>query len=332
MSKIATSTLLIIFLVSTLFFRCQFQVIPPEASKVAYVSGSQSTTSQRLSAECAIRYNLVNIYTKMDNEGQREAIKAGFDLWQKACPRIGFLDLAYGAILKVQFVDQSQIPSPTDETTIGLVKGIPTVAGGLQKESDGTYTILLSDTFEWTKNSLMKAIAYHAGLYLGMTTSTESGSAMSRLYANQSVKLSLSDSLQINKLYITSCRDLAGISFLPTSLKVSTQLTKTIRLDKQGEINVKASGFITTGLFVGVSGPEGKNGLLDIPIPELNIVPEFLHAALIYRINNETRWSYCGKECTIPTTGAQYMDITFNMNDNNQKDNSGAYDVALSYK
>lgn len=330
MPKLSTQTgVFFIFLLTGLFWQCHD--IPPAASKLIYVSADQRMAIQRAASDCAFRYSIVNTFKRLDNEGQREAIRAGFDAWQRVDPNLGFLELPDRASLFVKFVDPTEIPTPTVTATVGLVRGEIAVAGGLRKESNDTYTILLSNNFEWSAPALTKAIAYHAGLFLGLTTSGEPNSLMSTLFLGQSITASKPDSVAINKLYTKPCKDLT-VSYLPLKLQVSGPITKTIKFDKQGTIAVKASGLITVGVFVGISGPEGKDGLFGFPIPQYSIVPEFLHASLIYKLNNEANWHYCGKECSFPTAGAQYVDLTFGVNDLNLTDNSGAYDVVVDYK
>ena len=331
MKKRATALRISLVLFSLLlFFGCQD--IPPKASKLFYVSADQGTSAQRLTTDCAIRYITTNRYGKMDDNGQREAIRAGFDLWQNVNPNLGFLELPQRATLFITFVDPAQIPNQTVTSTVGLVRGSTTVAGGLRKETNGTYTILLSNAFDWNRNSLTKAIAYHAGLLLGMPTSTETSSLMSTLFADQPIRASRADSTGINKLFSTSCKDLT-VSYLPLRLKVGGPITKTIKFDKQGIISIKASGQMIVGEFVGNSTPDGKDtGIFGFSLTGYNIVPAMNHAALMYKLNNEASWHYCGSNCSFPTAGLQYVDLLLNINDNDLTDDVGGYDVVVDYQ
>ncbi len=56
------------------------------------------------------------------------------------------------------------------------------------------------------------------------------------------------------------------------------------------------------------------------------------HAALMYQLNTETAWRLCGKQCEFQTTGSRHLDVTFNINDKDVTDNSGAYRVVVDYK
>jgi hypothetical protein len=332
MRKLSTQTVtLSLFLLVGLFWQCED--IPPVASRLVYVSADQNDMARRVTTDCAFRYNIVNTFKRLNNDGQRAAIRAGFDLWQKVNPNLGFLELPERSVLVVKFVDPSEIPNQTATSTVGLVRGAATVTGGLRKESNGTYTILLSDTYDWSETALTKAIAYHAGLFMGMATSTESASLMSTLFVGQSISASKADSASINKLYATTCKDLT-VSYLPLSLTVGGPATKTIKFDKQGTISIKASGQMTIGELVGTSGPEGRAGGfagLSFDILGLSIVPNWNHAVLMYKLNNEPNWRNCGKGCDFSTNGLQYVDLMFNINDADLKDDIGGYDVVVDY-
>lgn len=317
---------------SFLLFLFSCQDIPPTASKLFYVSADQPAGAQRLTTDCAFRYTIVNKFSRLDDAGQREAIRAGFDLWQNVNPNLGFLELPQRATLFIEFVDPAKIPNQTTTSTVGLVRGSTTVADGLRKEANGTYTILLSNTFDWDKNLLTKAVAYHAGLLLGMPTSAESSSLMSTLFTGQPSKASKADSVAINKLFTTTCKDLT-VSYLPLTLKVGGPVTKTIKFDKQGIISIKASGQMIVGGFVGTSGPEGRvSGVLGFSLSGYSIVPSMNHAALMYKLNNEAQWHYCGPEYSFSTAGLQYVDLLLNINDSDLSDDVGGYDVVIDYK
>jgi hypothetical protein len=331
MKKRTTSVCIsLVFFSLLLFFSCQD--IPPTASKLFYVSADQPTGAQRLTTDCAVRYTTTNKYGKMDDNGQREAIRAGFDLWQKVNPNLGFLELPQRATLFITFVDPAVIPNQTTTATVGLVRGSTTVAGGLRKEANGTYTILLSNTFDWDKKTLTRAIAYHAGLLLGMPTSVETSSLMSTLFADQPLKATRADSVGVNKLFTTTCKDLT-VCYLPLSLTVGGPVTKTIKFDKQGTVSIKASGQMIVGGLVGTSTPIGREcGVLCFSLESYSIVPTMNHAALMYKLNNEAQWRYCGSECSFPTGGLPYADLLLNINDKYLSDDVGGYDVVVDYK
>ena len=83
------------------------------------------------------------------------------------------------------------------------------------------------------------------------------------------------------------------------------------------------------GNWLGSSGPEGIPGLFGISLEKYNIVPEFKHACLMYIIPGETEWRSCGVGVHFNAKTTGKLEITFEINDNTQGDNSGAYDVEI---
>ncbi|MBD2751856.1 matrixin family metalloprotease [Spirosoma validum] len=330
MRKLSTqvSIPVIISLIS-LFWQCQD--VAPLATQQTYLSTDQNTGSQRLSSECAIRYKIANTFTQLDNSSQLEAIRAGFAVWEKTSKNLSFLEFSAPdrAILFVRFVNPEEIQTKPVMVTTGLLPGEAAVTSALRSSGNGTYTILLSNGFNWNTNTLTRAVAYHAGLLLGVSTSDDMNSLMSPVLQNQIARASKADSIAVNRLYVSPC---AG--YLPIALQVSGPVTKTIKFDKQGTVLVTASGQINVGNFVGVSPPEGKTegGVLGLSLADYSIVPTMFHAALMYKLNDEANWRYCGKECSFSTGPTQSVNLTFGVNDNNLTDNTGAYDVKVQYK
>ncbi|WP_229365930.1 matrixin family metalloprotease [Fibrisoma montanum] len=322
---------LILLVLSALFVQCQ--EAPPDASPLVYV-GTENAVARRPSTGCAFRYAIANTYSRLDNNTQREAIRAGLGVWQRLSPNVGFLELVDRPELTVRFADPSVVQAQAVQVPVGLVRGSALTVSALRQESNGSYAILLNSAYDWDPGALTKAVAYQAGVFLGMTSSSETGSLMSPLFVGQAVAPSKTDSLAINKLYTAPCKDLTSVSFLPCSLKVNNLITKTIKLDKQGTIAIKASGFINIGFFVSASGPEGKidGGLGGGSLAPYNIVPDMFHAALMYKVDNELTWQYWSDKRTFQTNGRQYIDITFEVNDNDKGNNSGAYDVVIDYQ
>lgn len=328
---LSTRRILALALLPVLFVQCQ--EVPPTATPFVYVSADRTEVSRRPSDECAFRYSIVNTYARLDNDGQREAIRAGFARWQEVDPNLGFLEFAATnrASLLVRFVDPQAMPVQSVTAPVGLLRGSVGIASALRRETNGTHSLLLNNAFDWSRNALIKAVAYQAGLFLGLATSTETSSLMFPFFGSQSVAASSADSVLVNRLYASPCRGLAA-DYLPLSLKVNGLVTKTIRLDKPGTVVIRASGLLTVGFFVGISGPEGTEGLGGTAIPQYNIVPGMLHAALMYRIDTEQNWHYWKGEPTFKTNDRRYVDLTFAVNDNNLTDNSGAYDVVVDYQ
>ena len=330
MQKLATPTaLLILPVLIVLFGQCQNN--PPNATPQVYLSADRNETNQRWTNECAFRYTIANTTSKLDNNSQHEAIQAGFGVWQRITKNVNFLEFSTAdrAILTVRFVNPDDLQTGTIAVAAGLLSGSATVLSALRIEKNGTYSILLRNDVDWNTNTLSRAVAYHVGLLLGMATSTDANSLMWPVLKNQLTVPSGTDSILVNRLYLSPCGN-----YLPISFPVNSPTTKTIKLDKQGSILIKASGQINVGIFVGVSTPDGKTegGVLGLSLADYSIVPAMFHGALMYKLNDETNWRYCGKECTFPTAGNQSVNLTFNVNDNNQTDNVGAYDVTVQYK
>ncbi|MEM8859118.1 MAG: hypothetical protein AAGD96_12400 [Chloroflexota bacterium] len=106
------------------------------------------------------------------------------------------------------------------------------------------------------------------------------------------------------------------------------------------QITVEASGSIIVGEFVGSAGPEGKETfeVIGVPVsidPSLDIIQEFPHAALMYRIENaQTNYAFNEgwksyhneKSFTANMTGC----LAFDINDIDNNDNSGSFDVTIN--
>lgn len=102
-------------------------------------------------------------------------------------------------------------------------------------------------------------------------------------------------------------------------------------------IEIRADGEIRVGLSIGESGPEGKTklrgGVIAID-PENNIVRQFQHAVLLYRIEapgtkmqRDEGWLAYDREKSFY---AQTMGcLAFEVNDAGKADNSGAYSVQV---
>ncbi len=122
------------------------------------------------------------------------------------------------------------------------------------------------------------------------------------------------------------------IKMLPSqsaSIKVSGFLRTTICFKKGDVISIEASGHITVGIFVGNSTPDGREfGVGGLSLAAYNIVEKFNHAALMYRISGESEWRLAGKKKSF--LAGRDGCIEFQINDNKQADNDGAYDVEVT--
>jgi len=310
------------------------ETVPDPSSKAYYISSSTIAALRKPAKECTYRYKLENAFSKLDNQTQQQAVRAGFDLWQKGNPNIVFLqrqDVVVAEII-IRFVASSEIKGEIKKSPFGLIKGDIGVLSSV-KEENNAYVILLDSDFSWDSQAITRVLAYHVGIFLGMSVSEDSNSLLYPYYIKETVRLSDTDLSQIRTLYPTLCSNSCN-QFLPIKFPVNESVTKSIRLDKQGTISIKASGSMVVGFWLGWSTPAGlEKGLFNFPIGDLSIDRAFNHAALIYKINNEKNWRFCGTSCEFKTDGiSQCTELTLGINDKDLSDDTGAYDVTVDYK
>lgn len=294
------------------------------------------TPPKRSLENCIIRYQLANSFARLDNPIQQNAVRRAFDFWQKSVANIKFLqyDVVDRTEILVKFVSPSEITKTTQPASLGLVRSAITNICMLKKEPNKIPIILLDNTYDWTEDAIFQATAYQIGIFLGMNTSIELSSVMyPYLSQSKTYKLNKTDSLTINNLYNSPCKN-SNFSFLPFSLAVSDEVRRDILLDKQGTVVIEAKGQIVVGIFIGTSTPDGNDkGYLGITIPAISkIVPTFYHGGLMYRLDNETNWTFCGSRCEFETKGKNAVQLILQINDSSIYDNTGAYDVTVKYK
>jgi hypothetical protein len=113
------------------------------------------------------------------------------------------------------------------------------------------------------------------------------------------------------------------------SIKVSGLSSTRICFHEGDVITIEASGQITVGAFVGNSGPDGReSGVGSFSLAGYNIVSEFNHAALLYRISGDRGWRLAGKRKKF--IAGRDGCLEFEINDNRQGDNYGAYEVEVT--
>lgn len=323
-----------LLLLSLIWILLSCETVPDPSSKTYYISSSTTAALRKPAKECTYRYKLENAFSKLDNQTQQQAVRAGFDLWQKGNPNIVFLqrqDVLVAEII-IRFVASSEVKGEIKKSPYGLIKGKIGVLSSA-KEENNAYVILLDSDFNWDSQAITRVIAYHIGIFLGMTISEDSDSMLNPYYIKETVLLSDTDLSQIRTLYPTLCSNICN-QFLPIQIPVNELVIKSIRLDKQGTISIRASGSMVVGSWLGWSTPAGlEKGLFNFPIGDLSIERAFNHAALIYKINNEKNWRFCGTSCEFKTDGvSQCTELTLGINDLNLSDDTGAYDVTVDYK
>lgn len=114
-------------------------------------------------------------------------------------------------------------------------------------------------------------------------------------------------------------------------LKVRSYTPNAMEVRMGDQIKIIPSGSMRVGTFVGTSTPKGKEGgVLGLSLEDYSIFGNIPHAALLYKFSWEPRnaWKYCGepKELIIQQDG--YLE--FQVNDRQQQDNVGGYDVEVS--
>lgn len=333
--KIPSTINFLLCLMSVFLWECQSFTIPEKITPSYALTDALSNNTQKSSLNnCILRYKLINFFAKLDNQIQEKAVKDAFDSWQQSNKKLYFLkfDVAERTELQIKFVAPSEINKTQLQSPVGLFKASINNICMLKKSSNSIPVILLDNSYDWTEESIRQAVSYQIGAFLGMNSSSDINSIMYP-FLTQRKSFSETDKQNINQLYDKPCTN-SNFSFLPFTVPISVETKKDIILDKQGTVSIEAKGTMIVGFFVGASTPDGKDkGYLDITIPtSYNIDPRYLHAALLYKIDNDTQWSYCGSKCEFDTKGRNTIQLIFNVNDNDKTDNSGAYSVTVKYK
>ena len=120
-----------------------------------------------------------------------------------------------------------------------------------------------------------------------------------------------------------------------TNLHVNDFIKSKIWVEAGDIVIIRAGGVMKVGNFVGSSGPEGlpnNRGVLGMSLSGYNYFKNWNHAVLVYRIGENSPWTYYrdNKENRLLVQHSGY--IEFGVNDNNLSDNSGAYSVEVIVK
>lgn len=130
----------------------------------------------------------------------------------------------------------------------------------------------------------------------------------------------------INNFIILRMQPSAGKAF-----SVSSHARPDICVNEGDLVNIEADGQIRVGTWVGTSDPDGRSsGVMGMSLEAYNIVSEINHGALMYRIAGKTGWRFVGKRSRFMIGSDEDGCLEFQINDNRQNDNYGAYSVRVS--
>ena len=108
------------------------------------------------------------------------------------------------------------------------------------------------------------------------------------------------------------------------SLRVSSRgLTTTIYVSKGDIIEMRATGYISVGLFAGTSSPAGIDGFTPY-----NKISGFKHGALLVRVGGS---SWRGINQDLIFRAEESGEIVFLVNDSEPQNNRGYYSVELNH-
>lgn len=115
------------------------------------------------------------------------------------------------------------------------------------------------------------------------------------------------------------------------NLKINSFYKSKIKVEEGDLVTIKAGGVMKVGGFVGNSGPEGipnNRGVLGMSLEVYNYFKIWNHAALTFRFGDKDEWKYYNeKENKFIAQKSGFME--FGINDNQQNDNEGAYEVEI---
>jgi hypothetical protein len=99
------------------------------------------------------------------------------------------------------------------------------------------------------------------------------------------------------------------------------------------EYEISASGQLTVGQYLGEVTPDGKTkGILGLPITGYNIDRTKPHGSIMYRISDKDPWTFCGSHCSVKIGKPGRHRLEFRVNDANEGDNSGSFQVEIKQK
>lgn len=118
-----------------------------------------------------------------------------------------------------------------------------------------------------------------------------------------------------------------------TSLAVGRPILSKIYVQRGDVVQIHAEGVMRLGQRVGNSGPGGISaGVLGFSLIGYNIFPNWNHGVLVYRFGEEDAWKYYDYNSKNEYAAHSAGFIEFNINDRQQGDNAGAYEVTVTIK
>jgi len=128
------------------------------------------------------------------------------------------------------------------------------------------------------------------------------------------------------KVELEECGD-CGERF---KIDVSTHIKSPIKVTIGDLVIIKAGGKIRVGRLVGTSGPEGvATGVFNWSLEDYNHFKDWNHAVLVFRFGEEDEWKFYDDKMENKHIAQHSGFIEFAINDKQQGDNSGAYDVEV---
>ena len=99
------------------------------------------------------------------------------------------------------------------------------------------------------------------------------------------------------------------------------------------EYEISASGQVTVGQYLGDVTPDGKTkGILGLPIAGYNIDRTKPHGSIMYRLSDKDAWIFCGSHCSVKIGKPGTYRLELRVNDANEGDNSGSFQVVIKQK
>ncbi len=157
---------------------------------------------------------------------------------------------------------------------------------------------------------------------------------ISTVSASDSNVNQVSQSGENNTITITQGSPPMLASALPLeqrTLQVSSFVNSDICVTGGETLEIKASGSLSVGDWLGYVTPEGKDqGLFGVSLDSYNIVPKYSHGALLCKLTTEDIWRECGSEETFVAGNVGCLE--FDINDIEKQNNSGAFSVTMTIR